>query len=163
ADDLARGSSVRFINDHTVAVVPRDLDFAETEDDRPPEYLCTHLVFAEDGRLAERQLIYMPAKETLARETYGIDGTVKLFDGTARGRASPKLALAAASAPDLEPDLKKLVVLPLPLRTREHVRQALRMDAQGRRFDDVTEQEALSLFAADYATQNNNEANQIFH
>ncbi|MBI4615719.1 MAG: FecR domain-containing protein [Planctomycetes bacterium] len=62
----------------------------------------------------------------------------------------PSSALAAES-PDLSPDLSDLVVLPLPLRTREQVFLAAKKEQTGN-FDSWTDEEALALVAADLAS-----------
>ena len=90
AEDLARGADVVCIDERTVAIVPhRELESeppeggttsGEPPDRRDNETLRTHLVFAPDGRLAERQLVEMPSGKILARESYGADGTVEFVD-----------------------------------------------------------------------------------
>ena len=67
--------------------------------DRP----CVQLVFAADGRLVERQAVDRPGGKLLGCEAYSANG------------------LRDAAPPDLDPDLKDLVILPMPVRTREYV------------------------------------------
>src|SRR5262249_40331432 len=61
-----------------------------------------------------------------------------------------------AAAPDLRLDTAKLVVLPLPLRTGDHVRQSLRIDPnQGdAAYKNLDADAALTLFAAESASPN---------
>jgi hypothetical protein len=82
AEDLGRGADLVMVGERTIAVVPHGaeewLKAASTQPStRPstqpamdPAYARTHLVFAEDGRLAERALVEMPSGKTLFRETY---------------------------------------------------------------------------------------------
>src|SRR5262249_40644171 len=62
-EDLARGANLQVVGKHTVRVSPRD---AGTE--KP--FVCVDLLFAPEGRLAERRVLEMPAGKTLSRETY---------------------------------------------------------------------------------------------
>ena len=127
-----------------------------TDERRSPrplgERLRTHLVFAPDGRLAERQLVEMPSGKILARESYAADGTVEFVDyekKDAGGTPAPqrKIELAPCGAPELKPDAD-LVVLPLPLRSRQQVlatRKLFSDDAYG----SWSEEDALAVIAAD--------------
>ena len=84
ADDLARGCDVLAVEERTFAVVPRGMAGQKNAKGKPISYVGLHLVFAEDGRLAERRLVEMPAKKTLQRETLDADGTVRLLDGAGK-------------------------------------------------------------------------------
>ena len=106
ADDLARGADLELIDKQTVAVLPH----AGT--------VCLHLLFATDGRLAEQRLLSRKSGRLLERHTYAADGTVRRFDAHGKRLSEERLARRAAKAPDLQPDLKQLVVLPLPWRKR---------------------------------------------
>jgi ferric-dicitrate binding protein FerR (iron transport regulator) len=145
AKDLAHGYDVKCADERTVALVPCGLK----EDDRAT---VLHLVFADDGRLAERRLVEMPKKTVLRRETYGADGTVKLLDGNDKVLSERKLALKAGGAPDLDPETKSLVALPMPLRTREHLIQ--QPGAAGGNVEAMDRATWLALLAADAATGN---------
>jgi hypothetical protein len=111
------------------------------------DYWCIHLIFAQDGRLAERRLFVMPAGKVLVRETYAADGTVRLLDGDDNVLAEYKLAVEPAAEPDLTPDTKQLVVLPMPTRTIDHVFQTTQRPRDGR-YDQWSEDDALRLLAA---------------
>ena len=106
ADDLAQGADLELVNKQTVAVLPH----AGT--------VCLHLVFATDGRLAEKRLLSRKSGRLLERQTYAADGTVRRFDARGKLLSEERLTRRAAKAPDLKPDLKQLVVLPLPWRKR---------------------------------------------
>src|SRR5262249_34946519 len=116
AKDLAHGYDLKCAGERTVALTPQGLKAGEGA-------VALHLLFAEDGRLDERRLVELPKNKVLRRETYGADGTVKVLDGDGKELSSRKLALKAGGAPDLDPETKDLVVLPMPLRTRDHVVQ----------------------------------------
>jgi Tfp pilus assembly protein PilF len=160
ADDLAHGADVKRIAERTIAVIPRDAPSAKGPDGKPLPYGELHLLFAEDGRLAERRLVEMPANKTLSRQLCGADGVVKLLDADGKEVVVRKGTLAPAEAPDLTADTKKLVVLPLPYRSRDHVRQVRKIDNQ--RYADLRFADALELFAAEFAAGNGDEALKVF-
>ncbi len=170
-EDLARDADLLAINERTVAIVPRGAKPApprvasgqnEKDEEAQPKlthFWSIHLIFAEDGRLAERRLVAMPAGKVLARETYTADGTVKLLDLDDKVLAENKLSVEPAGQPDLTPNTKDLVVLSMPVRTSEHVFETSKRPRDGR-FDQWSEEDALKLLAADL-TQNPNEVMQI--
>src|SRR2546421_161370 len=80
-----------------------------------------HYVFADDGRLAERQVVRMPAKSILYRETFAVDGTIRLLNKDGKEVAVQKSTLKPAKEPSLKADTKDLVVLSLPYRNRNHL------------------------------------------
>jgi ferric-dicitrate binding protein FerR (iron transport regulator)/tetratricopeptide (TPR) repeat protein len=169
AEDLAHGTDVTALDDHTVAVSPRDAAAAKDADGKPVAYARLLLVFGEDGRLTERRLVVMPKGETLARETYAADGTVKRLDRDGKEVASLKQELADAAAPDLAPDTKSLVVLPLPFRSREVVYRKLGFDPNKSLHTDengchpyINDADALELFAAEFAAQNSGNASIVY-
>jgi ferric-dicitrate binding protein FerR (iron transport regulator)/tetratricopeptide (TPR) repeat protein len=158
AEDLARGADLVCVDKTTVAIVPRE---EKAADGKAVVSWQAHLLFAPDGRLAERQLVQMPDKKVLFRETYDASGLVRQLDpATGKVLAEQKLRLTPATAPNLKPDVSRLVVLPMPLRTREHVIQAhdLKPDGPWGNFDADA---ALALFATDWANRNG-EAAQVF-
>jgi ferric-dicitrate binding protein FerR (iron transport regulator) len=114
--------------------------------------LCTHLVFAPDGRLAQRQLVEMPAGRIRIRESYAADGTVEFVayekkDAGGTPTLQRKIRLAPCGAPELKPSAD-LVVLPLPLRSRQQVHGARKLP-----WDETygiwSEEDALAMIAAD--------------
>ena len=52
-----------------------------------------HLLFGGDGRLAQRQLVQMPKKEILYRETIAADGVVRLLDAKGKELSVRKATL----------------------------------------------------------------------
>src|SRR5262249_39487913 len=79
-----------------------------------------------------------------------------------------KPLLSAAAEPDLHPDTSKVVILPLPLRSREHVYQALGLNPQASLLADenacyeyLDAGAALELFAAEFAAGNGSNARQV--
>jgi tetratricopeptide (TPR) repeat protein len=162
ADDLSRGADLKCLDGRTVVVSPHGVASTRQKDgkEEPVRYACVHLIFTVDGQLAERRVIEMPSRKTLYRETYEASGVVKLFDAKDKQVAVNKWTLSAATEPTLKPDTKNLVVLPLPFRTRDQVRQALKLENKG--YPDLDEDEALALFAAEFAANNGAEAQQIY-
>ena len=77
-------------------------------------------IFSGDGALIERQVLRTAKNEILYRLLCPADGTVKLLDAKGKELAVRPGTLAAGKAPELAPDTKGLVVLPLPYRSREH-------------------------------------------
>src|SRR5262249_53773307 len=80
------------------------------------------------------------------------DGTVQVRNALDKVVATRKLTVKAASAPDLTPDTTQLVVLPLPLRTRDHVlaMDPVEMPPNGRH-DGLKAVTALALIECDVA------------
>jgi hypothetical protein len=141
--DLAEGTDVKAAGERVVALVPRGA--------RPSAGIASvHLVFAEDGRLAERRVVEGPDDKVLRRETYAADGTVALHGPDGKELAARTLTRKAAPAPDLDPDLKNVVVLPLPIRTREHVLQTRQPGFNGN-LDTLDRDTLMMLVAADSA------------
>jgi tetratricopeptide (TPR) repeat protein len=157
ADDLARGADLKLVDAHTVAVVPTGAEALKDRKGRPVPYLALRLVFAEDGKLAERRLVRMPKGEVLLRQVCEPGGTVRLLDGKGKELAAREAKLSEPVEPDLTPDTKGLVVLPLPYRTREHLLQARKL--QGVPYPNMRFADAIALLAADVAAGNAEAAN----
>ena len=104
------------VDAHTVAIVPHT-----PRNDAVPEKDAVsyrqHLVFADDGRLVERQLVAMPGQSSARCTTAR---ACALWMTKARSCFASRFS-CPASAPDLKPNLADLVVLNLPLRSRNHV------------------------------------------
>jgi len=145
ARDLAHGYDLKVVGERIVARVPAGLKADQFA-------VVTQLVFADDGRLAERRLVALPKKTVLHRETYATDGTVKVLDGDNKELSERKLALKAGGAPELDPVLMDLVVLPMPLRTREHLN--LQPGAAGGNLALMDDAACLRLMACDAAVAN---------
>jgi hypothetical protein len=149
-EDLAAGADVTAADERTVAVVPRAA--AEPR-------VALHLVFAADGRLAERRGVEVESGKVLGREVYDAGGTVRLLDADGKEESVRRLTATAAAAPDLAPDTRQLVVLPLPLRTRDQVIKAHAPQWAGQ-YDNLDPAFALALIAADRG-DGNAEAREI--
>jgi hypothetical protein len=147
-EDLARDADVRCLDGHTVAVLPHG-----------PARVGLHLIFASDGRLAERSYVELPSGRVLRRETYGPSDIVWAFDADGGQTSVRHLAVADTIAPKLAPNTQSFVVLPLPLRTREHVLAVHGAQWQGR-YDTLDPSLALELIAADRG-DGNGEPQQI--
>ena len=142
ANDLARGTDVICFGERVVALVPHGA--------RAGEGLAVHLVFAEEGRLAERRLIDRGTGKILGRETYSAEGVVRVVDANDKEVQRWTLQRRPAQAPNLEPNLARLVVLPVPFRSREHIVQTRQPRFNGTNYDILDEETALRL-AASYA------------
>jgi tetratricopeptide (TPR) repeat protein len=168
-DDLAHGVDVTSVDAHTVALSPRGADKAKDAEGNPVPYLRVLLVFADDNRLTERRLVDMPENKVLLRESYEADA-VKIFDAEGKELATNKLELSEAKEPELHPDASALVVLPLPMRTRQHVYASYGLDpnrqvgAEWLFWNAHHDPEAiLKLFAAEIASRNGPQARMIFN
>jgi tetratricopeptide (TPR) repeat protein len=161
AEDLAHGADLKLVDERTVAIVPHESKVQSSESKVQPKAktIEVHLVFGNDGRLAERRIMEMPGKKTLYRQICQTDGVVKLLDAEGKELAVQKGMLASDKAPDLRPDTENLVVLPLPYRSREQVKKALKIE--NKRNEDLRFDDALVLFAAELAAQNS-EALKVF-
>jgi tetratricopeptide (TPR) repeat protein len=158
-EDLARGADVKLLDERTIVITPHGADELEVVPPHfvgppsPVSYIRTYLVFGEDGRLTGRRFVLMPEDKTLLREVYDADGVVRGFDGQDKEVFVRKGKLAPAQAPDLKPDTKKLVVLPLPYRSRDHVLDTLKI--RDKSYNTLRFEDGLALFASDVASGNN--------
>src|SRR5262249_58005038 len=105
ADALARGADITLLDPHTVAVVPHEPRKPKV-DTKPAKSLRLHLVFAEDGGIAERRVVELADGKTkvLYREVCDADGTVRALDGDGKELAVRKGKLAPAAPPAPTPD-----------------------------------------------------------
>jgi ferric-dicitrate binding protein FerR (iron transport regulator)/tetratricopeptide (TPR) repeat protein len=170
ADDLAVGADVKRLDERTVALVP----LFPASDEPTVAWVELHLVF-EGNRLAERRWVLNGTaamkKEDLgliAREVYAADA-VQVFDDKEKELAKSDRKVERAGAPDLAPDLRRLVVLPLPLRSREHTYHELGFDAgqdlyqnQNACFEYLTPEAQLKLLACEFASNNGQNVGRIF-
>ncbi len=141
-EDVAVGADVRLIGPDTVAIVPVGGDVAEAEQNQPADLARIHLHFAADGRLAERQLVKMPSGDIQAKIVFTPSGTVQWLDGQNKIIHETQLSPTACSQPDLSPHTDQLVVLPMPIRDRGHIRTTVRSE---HREPDVAEPETDAL------------------
>jgi tetratricopeptide (TPR) repeat protein len=160
-EELARGASLTLVNERTVAIVPNGVAALKKDaDGKMPSYYVVHLVLGQGGKLAERQLVEMPAGKIITRQTLSAGGTARLLDGEDKELSVTKATLAPAQAPSMTTDTKDLLVLPLPYRSSQHVAKALKLEKRGTA--DLTLKEALPLFLAYTAEGNGNAADQLF-
>jgi tetratricopeptide (TPR) repeat protein len=141
AEDLARGADLKHVGEGTVAIVPRGAGAERRE---------WRLVFAGDGRLAERRIVAMPENKVVYSETYSADGQVRSLDADGKLIAEYKYTVRPTTEPRLRPDKRDYVILPLPYRTREHVLNGRSVEADTR-FNGWSEEDAMALLAADVA------------
>ncbi len=106
----------------------------------------------------------------LARVLYEADGTIRFLDFKGQELINAKRAIKPATQPDLKPDVTSLVVLPLPLRSRETVYRKHDLDPNRSLFDGenacfecLAAEAALELFACEFAANNHNQAEDIWH
>ena len=85
---------------------------------------------------------------------------MRFLDSAGKELTVRKGKLTASAAPNLTPETKDMVVLPLPYRTVEHVQTTLKI--QKKTHGDLRFDEGLPLFAAHYAAGNVSEATGVF-
>jgi ferric-dicitrate binding protein FerR (iron transport regulator) len=170
AADMARGCDllVRVDEPRTVAIVPHGIKDTKPVDGKSVPYLENRLVFDDDGGLGERQLVLMPEEKVLVREKYDGKGGVDVFDADGRKVISHKRDLKKGNEPDLTPDTKGLVVLPLPYRSRAHTFPGADLNPSAHLTNDVNGCYAylegdivLSLLATFLAEQRGDEARAL--
>ncbi len=160
AEDLARGADLLMAGERTVAIVPHGIDSLKDGKGKPLSYNRLHLVFAEDGHLAEQQVVEMPSKKIVGRVVFSPKGDIRILDTQDKEVVALKGKLDRTDAPNLKPDVKDLVVLSLPYRSREHLIETRKL--KDRRNDDLPFADALDLFAADFASSNSESLVKMF-
>ncbi len=158
AEDLAHGADLELVDAQTVALVPHAVKNVKQLEGKTPRYVRVQLVFA-GGRLAERQLAEVSEEvKVFAREIYDGQGGIVVRDAEGHELGSVKQPLATVQPPDLHPDTKALVVLPLPFRSRQHIMTAYNLDPNRSLADpengcygDLPPDAALQLLGALYA------------
>jgi tetratricopeptide (TPR) repeat protein len=164
AADLARGQDVLLLGKGVVAVQPRDADKLRGGDGKPLAFVQMQLVFA-DGRLVERRLVRMPGSAVLARQCYDADGTVRTLEGKEETTARVRLAVTAVKAPNLVPPTKNLVIVPMPLRTEEHImrtQESSKAKGLENRLSGMDRNAAVALLASHCANQRVDDAMMLF-
>jgi tetratricopeptide (TPR) repeat protein len=160
-EDLARGADLRLVGKDTVVVAPRNAA-VKAPGGQSATYETIHLLFA-DGRLAERRVVEMPGEKVIYRETNSPAGVVKWFNAEGKEIGSRDLKLRAGEAPALALDMSSLVVLPLPYRSREHLRKSLKTLPDGQpAYADLTADQAIELLAAEFVSQQPWEALRVY-
>ncbi|MBL7132742.1 MAG: FecR domain-containing protein [Phycisphaerae bacterium] len=146
ADDLAVGAKLTLRDQRTVTVTPLGAKDRKAEDGKPAAYVEIRLVFAGQGRLAERQVVLMPKGKIIGRITCGADGLVKVLSGDQKVLSERKYNVRPAAAPNLKPDLSKFVILPMPRRTLQHFERTRKLNKD--RCANWSEADALAYIAA---------------
>jgi hypothetical protein len=152
AEDIAYGADLVLVDATTVALVPHGAKKAK-------KHLELRFVF-DEGRLAERQLVEMPARKTIGRETFAKDGTWSVLDRDGKEVASLKGKLSEGKAPLLRPALGKLVILDMPIRTPEHTRKALGVEKKSN--EQLTFAQATKVLASLVASGEGGTALNVF-
>lgn len=146
-EDLAIGADVRLVGPRTIAIAPHGFDDARDEQSEPRLYRRLHLLFSPDGRLSARHLVEMPAGKTVMRVTFDADGTTRWFNADDTPDHEIKLSVESTTAPNLQPDVADLVMLPMPIRTRDHVYKTAKNRAASRQASP--DEDALQSIVAD--------------
>ena len=115
-EELSRGHNVMAIDANMIALIPLGVDKI-----KDANYVRQHLVFSKDGALSERQLVAMPKNEVVARQVFLKDGGTVWQDAKGTVLARQTRIVAPASAPSLQPKTEDLVVMEMPIRTRDHL------------------------------------------
>jgi hypothetical protein len=148
AEDLAHGADLKRLARLKVAIIPRTVNARR----RPAISRQVHLVFAADGRLKERRLVEIPSQHVLARDTLTRRGWVpRRRTAGGRTRVEGRWATKPIEDPDLTPDVKGLVVVPMPFRTPAHLRRSLPKGG-GEDYQDLDADTALALLVAENLT-----------
>jgi len=148
AEDMARGCDVALASANTVSLIPHGARELKDKDGKQLDFAAMQLVFDDSGRLAERRVVRMPSGKIIWRQTLSGDGTVKLRDGEGTELCSVDLALQDAPQPQLTADTAQLVVLPMPIRTVDHVRTTRNPQLDDASFEKWSENDALAMIAA---------------
>ena len=183
---LARNADIVLVADNTVAIIPNTKDDSLRNDDddadnqvdddgalsgqsgsgdqsKSQPVFETHLVFGKQGRLTERRLVVGETNDVIFRTVFAADGTVRLFDGDDQELAVVKLKRESVPAPDLNPDVSDLVVLPLPIRSSQSLLKKKDDDTVDPNFSGYSRDELLALILADAAENNGARAVHIIH
>lgn len=163
AGDLARGHDLEVVAPRIIALVPHNVG--------DKEHYRRHLVFAENGRLAERQVVRMPGATVVLRQVLLADGvSVKqTIEGKEKELARETYKFTPVPAPTLTRDLAPLVVLELPLRTRPVVFEQYKLDPNNNLDDGANggyrhlpRQDAVQLLAH-LAITNHHDLMRVYH
>jgi hypothetical protein len=146
-DDLTHNADLRLLDAQTVAVVPHG-----------NKQLRIHFVF-DGGRLVEKRWV-SPSEKILGRQTFEAGGTIRLVDGQGTVIAVLAGKLEPTAAPEFAGAPKDMVVLPLPYRSAEHVRNALKIEGKAHR--ELTLAEGTTLLASHFGGGDAKEARDLF-
>lgn len=148
AEELARGANVTATGKRAIEIARIGMADRKDKDGKPIKFAVTQLIFAKNGRLKERRLVVQPTGKVLLRTVCDAGGKVKLINADDKVIAEWNLNRALASAPDLNPDTSKLVILSLPYRTANSVLSKVK-NKNDTNYADWSESDALALIAAD--------------
>jgi tetratricopeptide (TPR) repeat protein len=161
--DFMKGADLRLVAARTVEIVPHGSERKFKDklgNEIEPTSYRLRLVFAPEGALAERQIVEMPANKVLLRQACDANGVVRWLDGKGKELDTAQAKLAAAEQPKLQPSTKDLVVMDLPYRTPQQVKQSLKIEKKGH--GELTFAQATTLLASYVASGNGNEARNVF-
>jgi Tfp pilus assembly protein PilF len=151
-EDLAHGADVKLINPTTVVVVPH----TKKADDE-----AVHLHFVFDGnRLREKQWIASPKRKLLLRQVLEPGGDIRTLDGENKTLSLVRGKLKSVAAPEFTADWKDTVILPLPFRSVDVVKQQLKIEKKA--INELTLAEALPVFASYFGAGDQQHAVQVF-
>ena len=165
-EDLNVGADVRLVKPNIVAIIPHHLP---DEDGKTHDWTETYYVFG-DGRLTEVYAVRQPDKSESARTVFARNGDVMVLSAAGKQIASAKMEISQATEPVLKPVNQSLVVLPLPLRTRDIVLPKIGMEPQWGTFDANNEcwsylgdEEMMALLATEFAVASPNISTIVNH
>ncbi|MDA1251873.1 MAG: VIT domain-containing protein [Planctomycetota bacterium] len=163
-EDLSVGCDVRYVDENTIELVPlkplksdsksggKDaVSEGETKAKSRTKVVIVRLVFGEDGRLAEKQLVVGKKRDLVLRTVFAKDGQVRILNSADKEIATWKIDRTDSEPVNLTPETDGLVVLPLPYRSAEHVQPLL---TQKDAFTAIAEDDALKVVASYFATGN---------
>jgi hypothetical protein len=124
AEDLAHGADLVRVSAQCVAIVPHRFRETHAGEENAERSFREHLLFGPEGSLVERQLVEMPSGKVHFHEVYDGKGSIRLLDGEGNELAKGQRKVSASREPDLKPDTARLVMIPMPLRSQQHVFEA---------------------------------------
>ena len=154
AEDLAVGANVRFVDEKIIELVPLKPTNKEKNEDakkKTHRAVIVRLVFGDDGRLAEKQLVVGKKRELVMRTVFGKDGQVTIVGADGKDVTSWKIARTDSESIDLTPPTDGLVVLPLPYRSMDHVQPLVKQKGA---YTSLSEDDALKVVASWFAAGN---------
>jgi hypothetical protein len=150
AELLARNADIKATGAYTVTILPH----RQKESRVAGRQLV--LVFGTDGGVRQRRIESLSDGSIVSREDYQPDGTVTVYvGGSSRPARVVKLTVAPAAAPNLRPDIKNLVIVPMPARTPEFIQRSYVLEQSGLERD-------LALFVSHCWSGNVSDALRVF-
>ena len=163
ADDLARDADVRYLGDHTVAVIPHPnkgnssnvSSDAEAADHAEAHRIEQRYSFDKVGHLVERRWIDIQTQHTLLRLTIQPGGNLSWYNGKDKLLSQSETQMTDTGQPQLTPDLSQYVVVSAPIRSVEHLSSQRKPSRRGQNsYADWSEQDAVDMLAAAWAQPN---------